>query len=51
MLDLLATIKQREKSHARFEKPMIHPEKGNEMVNEAGDKMPFLPTFLETPSD
>ena len=49
MLDLLATIKQREKSYARFSKPMVHPKSQKIMTDEAGKELPFIPTFLRKP--
>ena len=46
MLDILATIRQREKSHARFDKPQRHPVTGDVLVGEDNIPKPFIPSSL-----
>lgn len=46
MLDFLATIRQREKSHARFDKPQRHPVTGDVLVGEDNIPKPFIPSSL-----
>ena len=46
MLDILATIRQREKSHARFDKPQRHPVTGNVLVGEDNIPKSFVPSSL-----
>eukprot|EP00956_Cyclotella_meneghiniana_P006515 scaffold8576_cov44-Cyclotella_meneghiniana.AAC.1 len=46
MLDLRATIKQREESYARFTKPSLHPTTGEIINDEAGNPLPFIPNSL-----
>ena len=46
MLNLRVTIKQREKSYARFEKPMTDATTGAVRNNEAGEPLPFIPSSL-----
>eukprot|EP00956_Cyclotella_meneghiniana_P026214 scaffold56165_cov33-Cyclotella_meneghiniana.AAC.2 len=46
MLDLRATIKQREESYARFTKPSLHPSTGETINDEAGNPLPFIPNSL-----
>ena len=48
MLDLRVTIKQREKSYARFEKPMTDATTGAVKNNEAGEPLPFIPSSLRS---
>ena len=43
MLDLLATIKQRGLSHARFMKPLIDAETGDVLKDSAGEQLKFVP--------
>ena len=46
MLDLRVTIKQREKSYARFAKPLTDATTGAVRNNEAGQPLPFIPSSL-----
>ena len=46
MLDLRVTIKQREKSYARFDKPLTDATTGAVRHNEAVDPLPFIPNSL-----
>ena len=48
MLDLRVTIKQREKSYARFDKPLTDATTGAVRHNEAGDPLPFIPNSLRS---
>ena len=48
MLDLRATIKQREESYARFDKPSLNPTTGEIMNDEAGNPLPFIPNSLRS---
>ena len=43
MLDLLATIKQRDSSHSRFSQPMTNARTGNVLIDEAGQPIKFVP--------
>lgn len=48
MLDLRVTIKQREKSYARFDKPLTDATTGAVRNNEAGQPLPFIPSSLRS---
>eukprot|EP00956_Cyclotella_meneghiniana_P015072 scaffold22841_cov21-Cyclotella_meneghiniana.AAC.2 len=48
MLNLRATIKQREESYARFDKPSLNPTTGEIMNDEAGNPLPFIPNSLRS---
>ena len=48
MLDLRATIRQRKKSHARFDKPSLDPTTGEIKRDEEGNSLPFVPNSLRS---
>jgi len=48
MLDLRVTIKQREKSHARFEKPSTDATTGSVLNDKDGNPLPFIPISLRS---
>ncbi len=48
MLDLRVTIKQREKSHARFEKPSTDATTGAVLNDKDGNPQPFIPISLRS---
>ena len=46
MPDLSATIKQKEESHARFDRPAKNLTTGEALLDEASNPKPFIPNSL-----